>query len=158
MTMKARDSQSNNRIMIKLLKIIPLLITFFFVTLNICHAQEKSPLEVVKLFDKAYGSPLMDEIANYTTPKFRDNKPKSVWVVDTWKTLRKIKFQRLNCSVIHTKVKGDKAVVVTETKIKTVAGETTQKEIFYLVKQGERWLIDQLIVTDEEIDLNKIKL
>jgi len=100
----------------------------------------------------------MDEIAVYTTPKFRDNKPKSVWVVDTWKTLRKLKFQRLSCFVIHTKVKGDKAVVVTETKIKTVAGETTQKDIFYLIKQGEKWLIDELIVTDEEIDLDKIKL
>ena len=100
----------------------------------------------------------MDEIADYTAPKFRDNKPKSVWVVDTWKTLREIKFQRLNCSVISTKVKGDKAIVVTEAKIKTVVGETAQKEIYYLVKEGERWLIDELIVTDEEIDLNKIQL
>jgi len=80
----------------------------------------------------------MDEIADYTTPKFRDNKPKSVWVVDTWKTLREIKFHRLNCSVIDTKVKGDKAVVITESKIRTVAGETTQKEIYYLVRIGER--------------------
>ena len=100
----------------------------------------------------------MDEIADYTTPKFRDNKPKSVWVVDTWKPLKEIKFQRLNCSVIDTKVKGDRAVVVLESKIKTVAGETTQKEIYYLVRIGERWLIDELIVTDEEIDLNKIQL
>ena len=100
----------------------------------------------------------MDEIADYTTPKFRDNKPKSVWVVDTWKTLRKIKFQRLNCSVIDTKVKGDKAIVVTEAKIKTVVGETAQKDIFYLVRIGERWLIDELVVTDEEIDINKMKL
>ncbi len=100
----------------------------------------------------------MDEIAEYTTPKFRDNKPKSVWVVDTWKTLREIKFQRLNCSVIDTKVKRDKAVVVTEARIKTVVGETTQKDIFYLIKQGERWLIDELIVTNQEIDLEKMRL
>ena len=136
----------------------PLLLAFLLITSSTCYAQPKSPLEVVQLFDKAYGGPLMDEIADYTTPKFRDNKPKSVWVVDTWKTLRKIGFQRLNCSVIHTKVKGDKAVVVTETKIKTVAGETTQKDIFYLIKQGERWLIDELIVTDEDLDPNKVQL
>ena len=136
----------------------PLLLAFLLITSSTCYAQPKSPLEVVQLFDKAYGGPLMDEIADYTTPKFRDNKPKSVWVVDTWKTLRKIGFQRLNCSVIHTKVKGDKAVVVTETKIKTVAGETTQKDIFYLIKQGERWLIDELIVTDEDFDPNKVQL
>jgi hypothetical protein len=156
--MKAGEAQNNSRNLITFFKIIPLLITFFFVTLNICHAQEKSPIEVVKLFDKAYGSPSMDEIANYTTPKFRDNRPKSVWVVDTWKTLKEIKYEKLNSSVIDTKIKADKAIVATEGKIKTVVGETTQKEIFYLVKKGGRWLIDQLIVTDEEIDLNKIKL
>ena len=144
--------------MIKSCKIIYLLITLSLINLSISQAQEKSPIEVVKLFDKAYGSPFMDEIANYTTPKFRDNKPKSVWVVDTWKTLKKIKYEKLNSSVIDTKVKGDRAVVITEGKIKTVVGETAQKEIFYLVKEGQRWLINRLIVTDEEIDLNKIQL
>ena len=59
----------------------PLLITLLLINLGICHAQPKSPLEVVKLFDKAYGSPLLDEITDYTTPKFRDTKPKSVWVL-----------------------------------------------------------------------------
>ena len=158
MTMKARAVQNNNRGMIKLFGVISLLIALLLINLKICYAQHKSPLEVVKLFDKAYGGPCMDEIADYTTPKFRDNKPKSVWVVDTWKTLRKIKFQKLNCSVVHTKIKGDKAVVITEAKIKTVVGETTQKEIYYLIRQGERWLIDELIITDEEIDPNKVQL
>ena len=144
--------------MIKSFKIISLLITFLLINLSISQAQEKSPIEVVKLFDKAYGSPSMDEIANYTTPKFRDNRPKSVWVVDTWKTLKEIKYKRLNSSVIDSKVKDDKAIVITEAKIKTVVGETTQKDIFYLVKEGQRWLINRLIVTDEEIDLNKIQL
>ena len=150
--------RNNNGIMIKSCKILYLLITFLLINVSINHAQEKSPIEVVKLFDKAYGSPSMDEIANYTTSKFRDNRPKSVWVVDTWKTLKKIKYEKLNSSVIDTKVKGDRAVVVTEAKIKTVVGETSQKDIFYLIKQGERWLIDKLIVTDEEIDINKITL
>ena len=150
-----RDS---NGIVIKSCTIIYLFIAFSLINVSISQAQEKSPIEVVKLFDKAYGSPSMDEIANYTTPKFRDNKPKSVWVVDTWKTLQKIKYERLNSSVIDSKVKGKRAVVVTEAKIETVVGETTQKDIFYLIKQGERWLIDKLIVTDEEVDLNKIKL
>ena len=144
--------------MIKSFKIIYLLIAFSLINLSISQAQEKSPIEVVKLFGKAYGSPSMDEISNYTTPKFRDNRPKSFWVVDTWKTLKEIKCQRLNGAVIDTNVKGDRAVVVTETKIKTIVGKTSQKDIFYLIKQGKRWLIDKLIVTDEEIDLNKIKL
>lgn len=59
----------------------PILTTLLLFNLSICHAQHKSPFEVVKLFDKSYGAPLMDEIPAYTTPKFRDNRPKSVWVV-----------------------------------------------------------------------------
>ncbi len=59
----------------------PLLITLLLFNLGIGCTQPKSPLEVVKLFDKCYGGPLMDEIAEYSTPKFRDNIPKSVWVV-----------------------------------------------------------------------------
>jgi len=112
------------------LKIISFLATFFLFNLSICQAQHELPLEVVKLFDKVYGGPLMDEIAEHTTAKFRDNKPKSVWIVDTWKTLRQIKYQRLNSSVIVYKVKGGRAVVVAEARIKTVAGEAVQKEIF----------------------------
>ncbi len=63
-------------------RIIPLLTIFLFINLDICLAQSKSPLEVLKLFDKAHSGPLMDEIADYTTPGFRDNKPKSVWFVE----------------------------------------------------------------------------
>jgi hypothetical protein len=145
--------------MTKACKIIPLLIiAFLFSTLSICHAQPKSPLEVVNLFDKCYGGPRMDEIADYTTPEFRDNKPKSVWVVVTWKTLKDIGFERLNSSVVEQKVKDDKPIVIIDAKIRTAAGEVTQKEIYYLVRQGERWLIDELIVTDEEIDLEKLHL
>ncbi len=139
------------------LKLIFFLLIFLLLGLNVCHGQS-SPLEVVQLFDKCYGGPLMDEIADYTTPGFRDNKPKSVWVVDTWNTLKDIQYERLNSSVIGSQVKGDKAVVILEAKIKAVAGEVTHKEIFYLVKQGGRWLIDELIVTEEEIDPEKMKL
>jgi len=137
---------------------IPLFIAFLLINLNLCYAQHKSPLEVVKLFDKAYGGPLMHEIAEYTTPNFRDNKPKSVWVVDTWKSLQKIQYERLNSSIIDSKIKDDKAVVIMEAKIKTACGALRQKEIYYLVKEGERWLIDELIVTDEEIDPEKLRL
>ena len=139
-------------------KIVPVLIAFVLFYLGICHAQHKSPLEVVQLFDKCYGGPLMDEIADYTTPSFRDNKPKSVWVMETWKTLQKIQYERLNSSVISSQLKGDKAIVILEAKIKTSAGEVSQKEIYYLLGEGERWFIDELVVTDEEIDPEKLKL
>ena len=133
-------------------------ITFLFNNVCISHAQEKSPVEVVQFFNKSYGGPRMDEIADYTTPKFRGNKPKSVWVVDTWKTLHDIKYQKLNCTVIGTTIKEDRAIVAIEAKIKTLAGETAQREMLYLVKEKQRWLIDELIVTEEEIDPEKMKL
>jgi len=100
----------------------------------------------------------MDDIADYTTAKFRDNKPKSLWVVDTWKALRKMKYEKLNSSILDSKVEGNKAVVIINAKISTGGGDTHQKEIFYLVKEQCRWLIAELVVTDEEIDLNKVQL
>ena len=81
---------------LSLFKIIPLLIFLSLVNLNICYAQEKSPIDVVKLFSENYGGPGMDEVAKYTTANFRDNKPKSVWVVDTWRTLHQLKYKKLN--------------------------------------------------------------
>ena len=48
--------------------------------------------------------------------------------------------------------------MVIDAKITTKAGETTQKEIFYLIKNEERWLIDELIVTDEEFEFDKTEL
>ena len=113
----------------RLYRIIFLLITFLLFNVTVCYAQEKSPIEVVKLFDKAYGSPSMDEIATYTTPQFRDNRPKSVLVVDTWKTLQKIKYERLNSSVIDTKVKGDRAVVL-KLKSRRLLGKQPRKISF----------------------------
>jgi hypothetical protein len=138
------------------IKIIPFAIILFLV--NICYAQHESPVEVVSLFHKCYGKPCMDEIADYTTARFRNNKPKSVWVVDTWKALKKLKYEKLESKAIDSKTKGSKAIVIVEAKISTGAGEATQKEIYYLIKEAERWMIDELVVTDEEIDINRIEL
>ncbi len=60
--------------------------------------------------------------------------------------------------MITSKVKDDRAVVIVEAKIKAAAVEATQRQIYYLVRVREQWLIDELIVTDEEADLNTIRL
>ena len=60
--------------------------------------------------------------------------------------------------MITSKLKDDRAVVIVEAKIKAAAVEATQKQIYYLVRVREQWLIDELIVTDEEADLNTIRL
>ncbi len=99
----------------------------------------------------------MDVIVGYTTAKFRLSRPKSVWVADIWRVLKKMKYKRLNSTVIHSRVKNDrKAVVIIEAKIEIANKETTLKEIYYLIQKGKKWLIDDLVVADGEIDLEKV--
>ncbi len=139
--------------------IIPIMIiTFLLFNFTLYNAQGKSPIDVVNLYDSCYGRHCMDEIADLTTPIFRNYQPKSVWVVDTWKALNLMGYERLSSSIVDSKIKDDKAIVLMEAKIKTVAGETIQKEIYYLIKEDKEWLIDDLTVTDEEVDLEKMRL
>ncbi len=61
----------------------------------------------------------MDAIADYTTAKFRLNRPKSVWVVDVWRALKKMKYKRVGSVVVDSKVNGNKKdVILVEAKIK----------------------------------------
>jgi hypothetical protein len=139
-------------------KIVPFLIMFLLTAPSLCQGQQDSPIAVVELFSASYGGPQMDEIADYTTGRFRDNRPKSVWIADTWKALHDIKYRRLYGSVIDSKVKDNKAAVILDSKIGTSIGETEQKEIYHLIKEGQTWLIDQLQVTDEDISVEKMRL
>ena len=126
----------------------------------ICQGQQDSPVDVVRSFSACYGGPCMDETADHTTVRFRDNKPRSVWVVDTWKALKQTQYTKIHDRIIGSKATDNRAAVVVEATIKTVAGETEQKEVYYLIKENHKWLIDDLQVTDEavEIDGGKAKL
>ena len=92
----------------------------------------KSGQKVVRIFDKHYGGPLMDEIADYTTPRFRDNKPKAVWVAETSKSLNAIKYERLNSAIIDSRVKGNRAVIILKARINTMCGPLARNETYYL--------------------------
>lgn len=138
--------------------IVPVLVSLLLPFQAECHAQQDSPVDVVKLFSTDYGSANMDETAKYTTEHFRDNRPKSVWIVDTWRTLRQIEYKRLHGSVIGSKIKGNRAAVILDARIGTAAGETNQKEIYYLIKEGQKWLIDRLQVTDEDVNISAEKM
>jgi hypothetical protein len=134
-----------------------LMFVYLLCGFEISNAQDKSAVEVVNLFDSHYGGPDMDVIAGYTTAKFRLNRPKSVWVVDVWRALKKMKYKRVGSAVVDSKFNDNKkAVILAETKIKIDEKETTQKEIYYLIQAGEKWLIDDLVVVDGEVDLEKI--
>ena len=67
-----------------------------------------------------------------------------------------MKYKRLNSTVVDSMIKGDrKAAILVEAKIKINEKETTQKEIYYLTRKGEKWLIDDLVVVDGEVDLEE---
>jgi len=70
--------------------------------------------------------------------------------------LKKMKYKRLNSTVVDSMIKGDrKAAILVEAKIKIDEKETTQKEIYYLTREAEKWLIDDLVVVDGEVDLEE---
>ncbi len=142
---------------------IPLKIIFFLIFVyllcgfEVSNAQDKSPVDVVNLFGSHYGGPDIDVIAGYTTAKFRLNRPKSVWVVDVWRALKKMKYKRVGSAVVDSKFNDNKkAVILVEAKIKINEKETTQKEVYYLTREAEKWLIDDLVVVDGDFDLEKI--
>jgi len=140
------------------LRIILPLIAIILVHANSIYAEPKTPVQVVKFFIVGYGTSQMDDVADYTTAKFRDNKPKSVWVVETWRALKKLKYGRKAGKVIDSKIAGDKAIVLIDSEITTAAADVKQREVYTLTKEGGMWLIDDLIVMDEEIDLDKFPL
>ena len=143
---------------LKIIKAVSLSIVLFLMLTAIAIAQGQTPSDIVNVFVNTYGGPYMDELANFTTPNFRDNKPKSVWVVDTWKSLKQIKYRKIRSTVIASKVKGNKAVVMVDATIVTKAVKTNQKELFFLIKEDGKWLINDLVVTDEDIDLENERL
>lgn len=125
---------------------------------NNSDTPSKSPIEVVNLFFETYATPRMDEIGFYTTAKFRDDKPISVWISETWNALKQMEYEKLEFKMLDSKITDKNALVAVQAKIKTVAGEADQKEIYSLILENNRWLIDDLVVTDEEIDLENMKI
>lgn len=142
----------------KALRIILPLIAIIFVYANSIYAEPKTPVQIVKFFIAGYGTAQMDDVADYTTAKFRDNRPKSVWVVDTWRAMKRLKYGSKAAKVVDSKIAGDKAVVLIDSEITTAAADVKQKEVYTLTKEGGMWLIDDLIVMDEEIDSDKFPL
>ena len=68
-----------------------------------------------------------------------------------------MKYKRVGSAVVDSKFYGKKkAAILVETKITIDEKETTQKEIYYLIQAGKNWLIDDLVVVDGDIDLEKI--
>ena len=115
---------------------------------------QKTPLEIVELWNTCYGTADMDQCANLTTAAMRKEKPKSVWVYDTWKFLNAVEYRKEESEVLQEKIDGDAAVIVLQTRI-YADGYVDQKELFKLIQVDGEWLIDDLIVGDEVLEEEK---
>ena len=73
--------------------------------------------------------------------------------MDVWKHLEGLHYEKLAFRIVEseTNASGSEAQITVASAIKTNAGTTTQKEIFILVRDGGNWRIDELFVTDEQV-------
>ena len=128
---------------------IPLIITFLLITSPL-FAETNTPLSVVKVWNQTYGIH-QDKAAEITTLKFREGKPKKQWADETYRMLKEIEFRYLENNVIKKQIKNNSAIFILQSLISTVAGKTLQKEYYYLIKENEKWLINDIAVGDEVI-------
>lgn len=120
--------------------------------------QTESPSEVVRRFGECHGTACMDSVAGLTTAAFRKDRPESVWVVETWNALNKIGYRVVSSEPESRKIRGNRAVVVLRTRIGTVGGDADQREVYFLIRENGRWKIDDMKITDEIVDADKMML
>ena len=113
--------------------------------------RQETPSEVVMEWIEVYGVDL-DKASELTTLEFRDGKTKEVWASEYYKFLKSAKYKHLGGKVIEEKIEGDKAVVVLQAEIDTVAGSAKQKEFYLMKRINGQWLIDDIIVKEEEVE------
>lgn len=113
---------------------------------------ERTPTETIAIWNAGYGTAEMDACADVTTARMRDDKPKSVWVYDTWKKLNRLGYRKETSAVLQEKIDGDTAVVVLQTRIYADDVYSDQKELFTLMRVDGVWLIDALRVGDEILE------
>ena len=115
------------------------------------ESHEQTPSEVVMEWIKVYGVD-MDRASELTTLNFRDGKTKEIWASEYYKLLQSAKYKHLGGKVIEEKIEGDRAVVVLQAEIDTVAGSAKQKEFYLMRRINGQWLIDDIIVKEEEVE------
>ena len=140
-----------------------LLLSITFVLIPSCllyvkQSNQKTPLEIVEIFMSTYGTPKLSQLAFYTTPYFRNYKPEELWVIETWEVLSDLGYRHLSGTIVEKKIKNKTAIVITSSHIKTLAGETLQREIYCLIKTEEGWKLDELLIEDETVEEAKYTL
>jgi len=122
------------------------------------YTNQKTPREIVQIFMSAYGTPQISQLANYTTPYFRNYKPKELWVIETWEILSQLGYRHVVGTILDEKIKDNTAIIITSSSIETLAGETLQQEIYFFIKTSEGWKLDELLIEEETVETNKCNL
>jgi len=122
------------------------------------YRTQKTPREIVQIFMSAYGTPGISQLANYTTPYFRNYKPKELWVIETWEMLSQLGYRHVTGTILDEKIKDNTAIIITSSSIETLAGETLQQEIYFFIKTSEGWKLDELLIEEEKVETNKYNL
>jgi hypothetical protein len=121
-------------------------------------SNQKTPREIVMIFMSTYGTPRVSQLAHYTTPYFRNYKPKELWVIETWEVLSELGYRHLSGKILEEKIKSRTAIIITSSNIETLAGKTLQREIYCLIKTEEGWKLDELLIEDETVEAEKYNL
>src|SRR4051794_25685351 len=108
-----------------------------------------APSQVVRLWIMFYGQQDTLRAAGFTTVQFRQGEAPAVWAVKTHLALHLVEYQHLGGEIVTTTLSETAATIVLAAKIHTRLGTTAQTETYHLQRQGGRWLIDRLEVTDQ---------
>jgi hypothetical protein len=86
--------------------------------------------------------------------------PITVWINKTWHQLNTFEYEKTAFKLLDTEYNDLKTLVkiTVAAKIKSAAASAAQKEIYLLIKEGDCWLIDELIITDEKVDAEEFGL
>ncbi len=114
------------------------------------YAQEHSPHSTVDEWIKVYGVD-QAKASELTTLRLRDGRTKEAWTEETSIPLKQMEYKHLGGKVIGDTIKRGKteAVVVLRSTIDSIVGKSEQTEIYILVLEDGKWLIDEVIVKDE---------
>jgi hypothetical protein len=134
-----------------LISVLFLALSLVCISMAAAAEEPLNPEEIVTLFHETYGTAWMDDIGPYTTARFRNNLPITVWIIDAWDWLQDMAYEKLDFKITESRINedGDYATVVSRTRVRTTEGETEQNEIFILLKDEDLWYIDEMYVTDE---------
>lgn len=126
-----------------------------FTQLTQTHAKDLTPHDVVLRWIRIYGKD-MDQAATLTTLRYRKGRTAQQWAAVTQQQLSQLGYQHLDGKVVKETIQSNQAIVTLSAHISTKIGIVQQTETYTLLMEGQQWLIDRLVVSDEVLPREKI--